>query len=179
MLETNSKILKCAIAVATLAGIVVTSLPATAATPQNLSATIDGNKFESDDDGILYLMPTTGVLNLSASTKGASAYPPPKTPIDRLSVICRGFDGKPVKFIAKDFGNHGCEARFIKGQSKVPFGEPEAEYDSRYGKNNTFEVTSVKGKVIEGKFHFEMKEKKPKAALVVIDGTFNAEDRQK
>ena len=179
MLEINSKILKCAIAVATLAGIVATPLPAAAATTQNLSATIDGNKFESDDDGILYLIPTTGVLNLSASTKGASAYPPPKTPIDRLSVICRGFDGKPVKFIAKDFGNHGCEARFIKGQSKVPFGEPEAEYDSRYGKNNTFEVTSVKGKVIEGKFHFEMKEKKPKAALVVVDGTFKAEDRQK
>ena len=126
------------------------SLPAQAATTQKLSATIDGKVFESDDDGILYLMPTKGVLNLIASTKGASAYPPPKTPIDRLSVICRGFDSKPVKFIAKDFGNHGCEARFIKGESKVPFGEPEAEYDSRFGKNNTFEVTSVNGKVIEG-----------------------------
>ncbi len=179
MLPTNSKLLKCAIAISTLAATVATSLSAHAATPQNLSATIDGKKFESDDDGILYLMPTKGVLNLIASTKGASAYPPPKTPIDRLSVICRGFDGKPVKFIAKDFGNHGCEARFIKNESKVPFGEPEVEYDSRYGKNNTFEITSVNGKVIEGKFHFEMKEKKPKAVLVVIDGTFKAEDRQK
>ena len=150
-----------------------------AGTPQKLSATIDGKVFESDDNGVLYLMPTKGVLNLIASTKGASAYPPPKTPIDRLSVTCRGFEGKPVKFIAKDFGNHGCEAQFIKNESKVPFGEPEAEYDSRFGKNNTFEVTSVNGKVIEGKFHFEMKEKKPKAALVVIDGTFKAEDRQK
>lgn len=154
-------------------------LAAHAATPQNLSATIDGKKFESDDSGILYLMPTKGVLNLIASTKGASAYPPPKTPIDRLSVICRGFEGKPVKFIAKDFGNNGCEARFFKNESKVPFGEPEATYDTRYGKNSTFEVTSVNGKVIEGKFRFEMKEKNPKAALVVIDGTFKAEDRQK
>ena len=179
MQETNSKLLKCAVAISTLAGIFATSLPATAATPQNLSATIDGKKFESDDDGITYLIPTKGVLNLNASTKGASAYPPPKTPIDFLSVICNGFDGKPVKFMQKDFGNHGCEAQFVKGKSKVLFGEPDAEYDSRYGKNNTFEVTSVKGKVIEGKFHFEMKEKKPKAALVVIDGTFKAEDRQK
>lgn len=179
MLETNSKLLKAAVAISTLATIVATSFPATAATPQNLSATIDGKKFESDDDGITYLMPTKGVLNLIASTKGASAYPPPKTPIDRLSVICRGFDGKPVKFIAKDFGNHGCEARFLKNESKVPFGAPEAEYDTRYGKNSTFEITSVNGKVIEGKFRFEMKEKNSRAALVVIDGTFKAEDRQK
>ncbi len=178
MLQTNSKLLKCAVAISTLAAIAATSLAAHAKTPQNLSATIDGKKFESDDDGILYLIPVKGSLNLIASTKGASAYPPPKTPIDRLSVICRGFEGKPVKFIAKDFGNHGCEARFFKNESKVPFGEPEAEYDTRYGKSSTFEITSVNGKVIEGKFRFEMKEKKSKVA-VVIDGTFKAEDRQK
>lgn len=152
---------------------------ASAATPQSLKATIDGKVFESDDADILYLIPTKGVLNLIAGTKGASAYPPPKALTDRLSVTCRSFEGKPVKFIEKDFGNHGCEARFIKGESKKPFGDPEAEYDSRWGKNNMFEITSVNGKVIEGKFHFEMKEKNPKSALIVIDGTFKAEDRQK
>ena len=152
---------------------------ANAATPQALKATVDGKVFESDDNGIIYLLPTKGVLNLIAITKGASAYPPPKTLNDQLSVICRSFDSKPVKYVAKDFGNHGCEATFKKGMSKVPFGNPEAEYDSRYGKNNTFEVTSVSGKVIEGKFHLEMKDKKPNSPLVIIDGTFKAEDRQK
>ena len=41
-------------------------LSAFAKTPQNLSATVNGKVFESDDDGILYLVPTKGVLNLSS-----------------------------------------------------------------------------------------------------------------
>lgn len=146
---------------------------------QTLKATIDGKVFESDDSGILYLIPVKGAFNLSASTKGASAYPPPTTPIDRLSILCRGFDLKPVKFVDKDFGNHGCEARFAKGESKKPFGDPDALYDARDGKGNVIEITSVKGKVIEGKFRLEMKEKKPKTGVIVVEGTFKAEDRQK
>ena len=65
-------------------------------TPQRLSATVDGKLFERDDDGILYLVPTKGVLSLMASTKGAAAYPPPKTPVNKLSINCRNYDGKPV-----------------------------------------------------------------------------------
>ncbi|PXX42505.1 hypothetical protein [Undibacterium pigrum] len=144
---------------------------------QQLSAKIDGKVFESDDDGITYLIPTKGVLNLIAVTKGASAYPPPKTLSDRLGIICRNFDGKPVKYQAKDFGNNGCEVKFTKGQSKQPFGEPVAEYDARDGKN-MLEITSVSGKVIEGKFSFELRDKKTKAILSITEGTFKAEDRQ-
>jgi len=146
---------------------------------QMLKATIDGNVFESDDAGIAYLIPIKGTFNLGASTNGSAAYPPPKTPIDRLSIICRGFEGKPIKFVEKDFGTHGCEVQFSKGVSKVPFGDPMALYESRWGQNNMIEITSVKGKVIEGKFHFEMKEKKPKSGAMVMEGTFKAEDRQK
>lgn len=154
-----------------------TPLYASAKTPQKLSAAIAGKTFESDDDGILYLMPTKNVLNLIASTKGASAYPPPKTPIDRLSIKCSNFDNKPQKYAAKDFGSYGCEVTFTKGVSKKPFGDPEAEYRIVDGKNS-FEITSVNGKVIEGKFSFEMIDPKTKARLSITDGTFKAEDRQ-
>ncbi|MBC3920543.1 hypothetical protein H8L32_23970 [Undibacterium sp. CY18W] len=167
--------------VITVASLVVCSLApallAHAKVPQQLSAKIDGKLFESDDDGITYLIPTKGVLNLIASTKGASAYPPPKTLTDRLSIICRSFEGKPVKYQARDFGNNGCEVKFIKGESKQPFGEPVAEYDARDGKN-MLEITTVSGKVIEGKFSFELKDKKTKAVLMITEGTFKAEDRQ-
>lgn len=146
---------------------------------QSLSANIAGVKFESDDPGILYLMPTQSVMNLSASTKGASAYPPPKTPIDRLSIICKNFQGKPIRFEAKDFGGHGCEVMFAQGESPKPFGDPQAEYRVVPGGKNWIEITSVKGKVIEGKFAFEMAEKKSKAKLAITEGVFKAEDRQR
>lgn len=153
------------------------ALPALAET-QNLSANVAGTKFESDDDGITYLMPTRTVLNVIAKTKGAMAYPPPKTPIDRLSIVCKNFQGKPVRFEAKDFGGHGCEATFVKGESKTPMGEPQAEYQVVPGGKNSFEVTSVKGKVIEGKFALELADKKTKAKIAITEGTFKAEDRQ-
>jgi hypothetical protein len=177
MLQNHSRMLKRVIALSALA-VAAISLPAMAATTQNLSATIDGKKFESDDDGILYLMPTKSVLNLIAGTKGAMAYPPPKELTDKLSINCKNFDGKPRKYTAKEFGSSGCEVKFIKGESRKPFGEPVAEYKVVDG-NNSFEVTSVKGKVIEGKFSFEMIEVKSKAKLKITDGVFKAEDRQK
>lgn len=157
---------------------IAVSAPLSAATPQNLSATIDGRKFESDDDGILYLMPTKSKLNLIAGTKGGSAYPPPKELSDKLSIMCSNFDNKPKKYAAKDFGSHGCEVKFIKGESRKPFGEPVAEYKLIDGANNVFEVTSVKGKVIEGKFSFDMVDVKSKAKMKIADGVFKAEDRQ-
>ncbi len=156
------------------------ALPLTALadkTPQNLGATIDGKLFESDDDGILYLIPTKGVLNLIASTKGAAAYPPPKTPVDKLSINCRNFDGKPVKFTFANSGSRSCEVTFTKGVSKKPFGDPEAEYHMVDGKNQ-LEIRSVKGKVIEGTFSFDLVEVKTKAKMSITGGTFKAEDRQ-
>lgn len=152
-------------------------LAATADTPQRLSASVDGKLFESDDDGIMYLMPTKGVLNLIASTKGASAYPPPKTPVDKLSINCSNFDGKPVKFIFAKSGSRSCEISFTQGVSQKPFGEPVAEYRMVDGKNQ-LEITSVNGKVIEGTFSFALMNVKTKAKMVITDGKFKAEDRQ-
>ncbi len=145
--------------------------------PQRLSATVDGKLFESDDSGILYLVPIKGVLNLMASTKGAGAYPPPKTPVDRLSISCKGFDGKPVKFSFPKSGYKPCEISFTKGDSNKPLGDPLAEYRLADG-NHQMEITSVKGKVIEGTFSFEMVDIKTKAKMAITGGTFKAEDRQ-
>ena len=147
------------------------------AEPQRLSATIDGKVFESDDSGIMYLEPRKGVLNLMASTKGAGAYPPPKTLSDKLSINCNDYDGKPVKFTFAKSGSRSCEVSFTKGVSRKPFGDPEAEYRMVDGKNQ-LEITSVKGKVIEGTFSFELVEVKTKAKMTITGGTFKAEDRQ-
>lgn len=152
-------------------------LGAQADTPQRLSATIDGKLFESDDSGIMYLVPRKGVLNLMASTKGAGAYPPPKTPVDKLSINCNDYDGKPVKFSFATSGSRSCEVSFSKGVSQKPFGDPQAEYRMVDGKNQ-LEITSVKGKVIEGTFSFELVEVKSKARMTITGGTFKAEDRQ-
>lgn len=149
-----------------------------AETPQNLSAKVDGKVFESDDAGILYLVPVKGVLNLIAATKGASAYPPPKELADKLSINCKNFEGKPRRYTAKEFGSAGCEVKFIKGESRKPFGEPVAEYKVVDSASNAFEVTSVKGKIIEGRFSFEMVDIKSKAKMKIADGVFKAEDRQ-
>lgn len=146
-------------------------------TPQSLRATVDGKPFEGDDDTIMYLVPTKGVLNLMASTKGAAAYPPPKTPVDKLSINCRNYDGKPVKFTFANSGSRSCEVTFTKGVSQKPFGDPQAEYRMVDG-NNQLEITSVKGKVIEGTFSFELVEVKTKAKMTITGGTFKAEDRQ-
>lgn len=146
--------------------------------PQNLSAKVGGKVFESDDPGILYLMPTKTGFNLIAGTKGASAYPPPKTLTDRLAIMCKNYNAKPVKWVAKDFGNHGCEVTFVEGESKKPFGDPVAEYRATGSDKNVMEITSVNGKVIEGKFTFELVNTKTKAKLLITDGTFKAEDRQ-
>lgn len=152
-------------------------LAASAKTPQHLSATVDGKVFESDDDGILYLMPTKGVLNLIASTKGASAYPPPKTPVDKLSINCSNFDGKPRKFTFANSGSRSCDISFTQGVSQKPFGDPVAEYRMVDGKGQ-LEITSVNGKIIEGTFSFELVNVKTKAKMGITGGSFKAEDRQ-
>ncbi len=178
MLTTHSKRYVQPLARTLLIGGLALPLAAQAEnTPQRLSATVDGKVFESDDDGILFLIPTKGVLNLIASTKGASAYPPPKTPVDKLSINCRNYDGKPVKFTFATSGSRSCEVSFTKGVSPKPFGDPQAEYRLVDGKNQ-LEVTSVKGKVIEGTFSFELVDVKTKAKMTMTGGTFKAEDRQ-
>jgi polyisoprenoid-binding protein YceI len=160
-------------ALATLA----TSAVALADTPQQFSARVGDAVFVSDDDGIT-LIPIGSSFTLTASTAGASAYPPPKTRIDRLSIICDGYtQGASFDLDAEDFRRSTCDVRFVYGTR--PFGEaPDAEYQlDKSSTDNRFEVTSARGKVIEGRFRFRLRDDAGKH-LPVVDGRFVAEDRQ-
>ncbi len=164
-----------------LAAMLACSLPATAAETQSLSAQIDGSAFVSDDVGIT-LVPigdASGSFSLSAVTQGGSAYPPPKTPVDRLSIICSGLEpGKPVKRESAYFTRAECDVRLAKG-IKMMGGEPDAEYklDKNYA-GNVFEVETAAGKRYTGRFSFRLIDAKG-AAHLVTDGKFVVEDRQR
>jgi hypothetical protein len=156
------------------------SLTTTAAEPQSMNAQIDSTAFVSDDDGIL-LVPigdAGGSFSLSAMTQGASAYPPPRTPVDRLSIICGGLlAGKPVKLDSKWFSRAECDVRFAKGV-KVMGGDPDAEY--KLDKNhagNVFEIETATGKRYSGRFSFRLIDAQG-AEHLVTDGKFVVEDRQ-
>lgn len=156
------------------------SFTASASEPQSLSALIDSTAFVSDDKGIT-LVPigdAGGSFSLSAITQGASAYPPPKTPVDRLSIICGGMvAGKPTKLDSKWFSRAECDVRFVKGV-KMMGGDPDAEYklDKQYA-GNVFEVESAAGKRYSGRFSFRLVDAKGTEHLVT-DGKFVIEDRQ-
>jgi hypothetical protein len=153
---------------------------AIAGEPQTLSAQIDGAAFVSDDDSIT-LVPvgnSGGSFSLSAATQGASAYPPPKTPVDRLSIICSGLEpGKPVKRDSKYFSRAECDVRLAKGV-KVMGGEPDAEYKlDKAHPGNMFEIETAVGKRYTGRFSFRLIDAQG-AAHLVTDGKFVVEDRQ-
>lgn len=145
--------------------------------PQTLVATIGDEKFVSDDSNI-NLVPAAGSFTLMAATAGADAYPPPKTPIDRLSIICNGYaDGKATTYASKEWGPDLCQVNFIKGDKPMG-GEPDATYKlDKSASDNLLEITSATGKVIEGRFHFTLKGEKGEK-MRVSDGSFKAEDRQ-
>lgn len=143
--------------------------------PQSLTAKVDGAAFAADDHTIL-LVPLKGTFTLQAATAGAAAYPPPKTPIDRLSITCDAFTpGQPMTLGAKDFASSDCRATFVKGAAAGAEGDEYALDKS--GAGILFEITVSHGKVIEGRFAFPMKNKAGKA-LTLSDGHFVAEDRQ-
>ncbi len=147
---------------------------------QTLKATVEGKVFESDDDGIT-LVPVASSFSLSATTKGFSKYPPPTGLSDRLAIACRNFEGKAVKYTADDFAYGRCNASFVKGQSKQPFGKAEALFEvtrKSVSAKTFFDITKASGKMIEGHFMLEMVEEGG-SRKVSAEGTFKAEDRQK
>jgi hypothetical protein len=157
------------------------SVPCTAAQAetQSLQAHVGTKVFESDDDGITLVPLPGGAFSLSASTKGASAWPPPKTPIDRLAIVCDGLEpGKAFKLDSLAFERSNCSVTFTEGTR--PYGEdPDAEYSiDKNAKTHLFEVTRAAGKIYEGRFHFELKNDKTGARLSIEQGSFKAEDRQ-
>lgn len=164
--------LPCLVMLATLCG----SVCANADEPQSLSAKVDGASFVSDDDSIL-LVPLPHTFTLNAATAGASSYPPPKSPIDHLSITCKAFTaGQTMKLVSKDFASSACLAQFEKGSAIS--GQPADPYTlDKDSPDTLFEITAAHGKVIEGRFQFHMKNAAGKT-LTISDGHFVAEDRQ-
>lgn len=152
------------------------SVRADADEPQSLSAKVDGASFVSDNDSIL-LVPLPNSFTLQAATAGASSYPPPKTPVDHLSITCDVFTaGQTMKLVSKDFASNACFAHFEKGS--VNSGPSVDEYTlDKHNPDTLFEITAAHGKVIEGRFQFHMKNAAGKT-LTIEDGHFVAEDRQ-
>ena len=145
---------------------------------QSLTAQVGDVAFESGDDEI-QLVPIGDKFSLSASTKGAAAWPPPKTRVDRLSITCDGFaDGKPLVLDHKAFERSVCDVTFQKG-TKSMGGAPDAEYKLDKGStDNRFEITRANGKVYEGTFTFRLKDEHG-SAVAVTNGRFRMEDRQR
>jgi hypothetical protein len=148
-----------------------------AETPQSFSAQVGDIAFESGDAEIT-LVPIKSSFSLSASTKGASTWPPPKTRLDRLAVVCDGFaDGKPLVLDHKAFERSTCSVTFDKGYNPMG-GNPEVTYKlDKNSADNRFEIVSANGKVYEGRFTFRLKDEKGNA-ITVNNGSFKAEDRQ-
>jgi len=151
--------------------------PARANEPQSMTAQVGDIAFESGD-GEITLVPIGGTFSLSASTRGAAAWPPPKTRIDRLSITCDGFeDGKPLTLDHKAFERSICDVTFAKG-AKPMGGSPDAEYRlDKDGADNRFEITRANGKVYEGRFSFRLKDGNG-GSIAVANGRFKIEDRQ-
>lgn len=150
---------------------------ARASEPQTLTAQVGDIAFESGDDEIT-LVPVGDKFSLGGSTKGAAAWPPPKTRVDRLSITCDGFeDGKPLVVDHKAFERSVCDVTFQKG-TKSMGGTPDAEYKlDKDSAENHFEITRASGKVYEGTFTFRLKDDKG-GAIEVKNGKFKVEDRQ-
>ncbi len=148
-----------------------------AETVQSLQATVDGKSFVSDDDSI-NLIPVKDDFTLVALTAGASDWPPPKPPVDRLAIVCDGYqEGQPLVLAASDFDRSLCNVTFSvghRGMGQAP--DDEYQLDKSFA-DNRFEITSAKGKVIEGRFVFRLKDASGKTVMVE-DGRFLAEDRQ-
>lgn len=146
--------------------------------PQSLSALVDGTRFAGDNDTIVLVPLPSGQFTLDAATAGAAGWPPPKTPIERLSIVCKGYaPGKTFKLGSADFGaSSHCYAKFIKESSEPGKAADEYLLD-KANPTISFEVTAAHGKVIEGTFQMRLINSSGRT-LTIGDGHFVAEDRQ-
>lgn len=143
---------------------------------QSFTAVFGEVAFESGDDEI-NLIPIGSSFNLSASTRGAAGWPPPKTPIDRFSIVCDGFrEGQTLLLEQASFSRSTCSVTLEKGRSAGGAADASYVLDTSYA-GNRFEITRAQGKVYEGRFSFRLKDAAGQL-LEVSDGRFLVEDRQ-
>lgn len=151
---------------------------------QSFSAIVDGTPWESDNAGITVIpVPTGGTVTILASSKGFSAYPPPKGFADRFSISCP-MPKKPERMTTARSSAEVCRVSFTKAARDIMSPDwattkHEGEFVTARSANDKGYVnfTKVSGKTIEGEFSVELTEETTKQKIAVT-GKFVGVDRQ-
>ena len=151
---------------------------------QSFSATVDGTPWESDNAGINVIpVPLGGTVTIIASSKGFSAYPPPKGFADNFSITCP-MPKKPERMTTARSSAEVCRVKFTKAARNIM--SPDVAKTKNEGLFVTagsagdkgyVNFTKVAGKNIEGEFLVELTEETTKKKIAV-NGKFVGVDRQ-
>ena len=151
---------------------------------QSFSATVDGKPWESDNAGINVIpVPLGGTVTIIASSKGFSAYPPPKGFADNFSITCP-LPKKPERMTTARGSSEVCRVKFTKAARDIM--SPDVAKTKNEGLFVTagsagdkgyVNFTKVAGKNIEGEFSVELTEETTKQKIAVT-GKFAGVDRQ-
>ena len=151
---------------------------------QSFSATVDGKPWESDNAGITVIpVPLGGTVTIIASSKGFSAYPPPKGFPDNFSITCP-LPKKPESMTTARGSAEVCRVSFTKAARNIMSPDwaktkNEGEFVTARSANDKGYVnfTKVSGKTIEGEFSVALTEETTKQKIAV-SGKFVGVDRQ-
>ena len=151
---------------------------------QSFSATVDGTPWESDNAGINVIpVPLGGTVTIIASSKGFSAYPPPKGFPDTFSIVCP-LPKKPERMATLRGSSEVCRVSFTKSARNIMSPDwaktkNEGEFVTlgRAGDKGYVNFTKVAGKTIEGEFSVELTEETTKKKIAAT-GKFVGVDRQ-
>ena len=151
---------------------------------QSFSATVDGMPWESDNAGITVIpVPLGGTVTIIATSKGFSAYPPPKGFADNFSIVCP-MPKKPERMTTARGSSEVCRVRFTKAARNIMSpdvaktkNEGEFVTGRSAGDKGYVNFTKVAGKNIEGEFSVELTEETTKQKIAVT-GKFAGVDRQ-
>lgn len=151
---------------------------------QSFSATVDGTPWESDNAGINVIpVALGGTVTITATSKGFSAYPPPKGFPDSFSIVCP-MPKKPERMTTARGSSEVCRVGFTKAARNIMSPDyaktnNEGEFVSvgRAGDKGYVNFTKVSGKNIEGEFSAELTEETTNKKITV-SGKFAGVDRQ-
>ena len=167
-----------------LAGAATLALATGANAQQSFTATVDGTPWESDSAGI-NVIPVTlgGTVTITASSKGYSAYPPPKGFPDSFSIVCP-MPKKPERMATKRGSSEVCRVSLTKAARNIMSpdwaktkNEGEFVTKGETGDKGYVNFTKVAGKNIEGEFSVELTEETTKK-IIAASGKFRGVDEQ-
>ena len=151
---------------------------------QSFSATVDVTPWESDDAGINVIpVALGGVVTITATSKGFSAYPPPKGFPDSFSITCP-MPKKPERMTTARGSSEVCRVSFTRAERNIMSPDyaktkNEGEFVTARSANDKGYVnfTKVASKAIEGEFSVELTQETTKKKIAV-NGKFVGVDRQ-